>query len=186
MGTKSLDPWPNQYILTYRNFGRVNLNGLDLGLRFSFNDRATGWLNYSHMNLVDLEDPANDFDGRPETKELSFNAPENKASIGIGLTDLFITGLFGQVSGCWVEEYDFISGPHSATKAGEGTGSWQFKDRGPLGGFTTIDVNLSYSVNPRLQLNLSATNLFDTGLRETVGSPEIRRLILMELRYTLQ
>jgi hypothetical protein len=47
-------------------------------------------------------------------------------------------------------------------------------------------VNLSYTVNPSVQLNLSATNVFDEGLRETVGSPEIRRLILAQVRYTIR
>ncbi len=42
------------------------------------------------------------------------------------------------------------------------------------------------AVNPQVQISLSATNLFNEGHRETVGSPKIRRLILTELRYLLR
>jgi iron complex outermembrane receptor protein len=185
-GDRSLDPWPSQVVLTYRNFGRVNLNGLDIGLIYQLTNRTSGWINYSYMNPVDLEDPTNDFDQNGEFDEVSFNAPEHKASFGIAATDLLTTGLFGSFSGRWVQAYDFVSGYHSATKAGKGTGSRQFKDKGPLGGFTTFDVNLSYAVSPQVQLKLSATNIFDEGHRETVGSPEIRRLILTEIRYSLR
>jgi iron complex outermembrane receptor protein len=186
MGEHALEPFPSQYIVTYRNFGRVNLNGVDVGVNYQFNDRTSGWLNYSHMNLVDLEDPANDFDGDGKFEELSLNSPQNKASLGIAVTDLFTRGLFGAVSGRWVEAYDFIAGVHRATKAGEGTGEFWLKDRGPLAGFATLDVYLSYAISSRFQASLSATNLFNERLRETVGSPEIRRLILTEFKYTIR
>jgi outer membrane receptor protein involved in Fe transport len=186
MGEHALEPFPSQFVVTYRNFGRVNLNGFDVGLNYQFNDRTSGWLNYSHMNLVDLEDPVNDFDGDGKFEELSFNAPENKASFGIAVTDLFTRGLFGALSGRWVEEYDFISGVHRATKAEEGTGSFWLKDRGALGGFATLDAYLSYTLSSRFLLSLSATNIFDARLRETVCSPDIRRLILTEIKYTVR
>jgi iron complex outermembrane receptor protein len=185
-GDHPLDPWPSQVVLTYRNFGRVNLNGLDVGLAYQLTDRTSAWINYSYMHPVDLEDPANDFDRDGKFDEVSFNAPENKASFGIAVTDLLTTGLNGSFSGRWVQSYDFVSGYHSATEAGKGTGSFQFKDKGPLGGFSTLDLSLSYYVSPQIQLKLSATNILDEGLREAVGSPEIRRLILTEIRYSLR
>lgn len=186
LGEHPLAPFPSQFVLTYRNFGRVNLNGLDLGLTYRFNDQTSAWLNYSHMHLVDLEDPANDFNGDGEYEELSLNAPENKASFGVAVTELLTNGLYGAVSGRWVEKYDFIAGSHRATEFGKGTGSFQFKDRGPLGGFLPLDVHLSYALSARVQLGLSVTNVLDEGLREMVGSPEIGRLFRTEVKYNLR
>jgi outer membrane receptor protein involved in Fe transport len=186
MGGAAVSGFPEQFVLTYLNFGRVKMTGLDIGLNYQFNRRASLWANYSYVTLQDVEDPGNDFNGDGRFDELSLNAPENKLSLGVGIEDLATPGLYAAASARWVQAYDFVSGRHRATSGGRGTGAFQFKDRGPLGDFVSFDVNLSYQINPRTQFNLSATNLFDQGLRESVGSPQIRRLVLTEVKYTLR
>ena len=79
-----------------------------------------------------------------------------------------------------------MAGNHSETDAGEGEGRFMFVNGGPLGDFTTFDVNLSYRINESLRWNLAATNLFDSKLRQAVGSPDIRRLVVTELKYTIR
>jgi iron complex outermembrane receptor protein len=186
MGETELEPFPAQFVVTFVNFGRVYLNGLDVGVEYGFSERAEGWLNYSFMDPEGFEDPRNDVTGDGLYDELSFNSPENKVSFGLGMSDLLIPGLYGSISGRWVQEYDFISGVHRATKERKDPGAFQFKDRGPLGGFTTFDAYVSYRISPRLQVAFSATDIFNRSLREMVGSPATRRLIFGELKYTLQ
>ncbi len=176
---------PFEYVLTYRNFGRVNINGLELGVSYQIDPRVNVWFNYSYINPVDLEDPQNDFNKDGKFDELSFNTPKNKFNVGASFANLVGRGTYLSIAVRRVDEYDFISGRHRATKAGKGTGSLNFKDEGPLGGFTTVDIGFSYQFNPKAQLNISATNIFDTPLREMVASPATRRLITAEVRYQL-
>lgn len=183
-GDVDIAPFPSQFVFTYRNFGRVNINGFDLGVNVQLSRSIGAWFNYSFVDPVDLEDEENDFNKDGKFEELSFNTPKHKFNAGFGINNLLTRGLYGSLSMRFVDEYDFISGSHRATKAGEGTGRFQFRDRGPLGGFTTFDMNLSYRLQSGVQFNLSITNLLDTPLREFVGSPDTRRLIIGEVKYS--
>jgi iron complex outermembrane receptor protein len=82
-----------------------------------------------------------------------------------------------------VDKYDFISGRHRATSEKRVPGAFQFVDRGPLGGFETFDLNLSYAMQNGVTINVSATNIFNAPLREMVGAPEIRRIVVGEVKY---
>ncbi|MFQ5637829.1 MAG: TonB-dependent receptor domain-containing protein [bacterium] len=175
--------------LTYRNFGRVKMKGLDLGLTYQVSNQVNFWFNYSLINPEDIKDRLdNDLNGDgtvsdSEAEALSFNTPENKFNFGIAISNIFTHGTYASLSMRHIDEYDFISGRHRATAAGEGTGAFQFKDRGPLGGFETFDLNLSYAMRNGVTVNFSVSNIFDTGLREFAASPEIGRLITGELKY---
>ncbi len=168
---------------TYRNFGRVNVVGLDVGATLQINRHWSVWGNFSWIDPRDIDDPENDFDGDGKFEELSFNTPEKKYNLGIAATDLITRGTYFSLSMRHVDEYDFISGRHRATRAGEGTGAFQFKDRGPLGGFETFDFYASYQMDNGIMVNLGITNLFDTAMREMVGSPPIGRLANLEVKY---
>ncbi len=177
-----------ELVLTYRNFGEVTMQGIDFGLQFQVSRKVGLWGNFSYVNPRDLDNAGNDFDmdGMVEPSELSFNTPENRFNLGLMLTDFLLPGLFASASMRHVDSYDFVSGSHSGTKDGEGSGLFQFKDRGPLGGFESIDVNLSYLLKSGVQFNLGVTNLLDKKLQEMVSSPAIRRLIVGEIKYTFQ
>ncbi len=58
-------------------------------------------------------------------------------------------------------------------------------NRGKLGGFTTVDLSVGYSIMKEITIGASVSNLFDTDQREFVGSPLIRRLIAGEVRFNL-
>ena len=89
-----------------------------------------------------------------------------------------------------VDEYDFVSGKWSATKAGEGTipsfasGNPYYADNGPLGGFTLVDLNAAYTVSETVSLVLNIDNLFDTEAFQMVGSPSTSRLTILEVKYS--
>ncbi|MGH7599583.1 MAG: TonB-dependent receptor [bacterium] len=175
-----------EVVLTYLNFGKVNITGFDLGLNYQLSRHAGVWLNYSYVNPNGLGDKVNDLnrDGVVDPGELSFNAPENKYSFGVVLQDVLKKGTHAALSMRYVAEYDFVSGRHRATATGRGTGVFQFTDRGPLGGFNSVDLNLSWRLDNGVQLNLSVANLLDEPMREMVGSPSIRRLAIAEIKYS--
>jgi iron complex outermembrane receptor protein len=175
-----------ELVLTYLNFGKVNLIGFDLGLNYLLSANVGLWLNYSHVNPSGLGDEVNDLnrDGVVDPGELSFNTPENKYSLGLVLKDVLTKGTQASLSMRHVDEYDFVSGRHRATAAGRGTGAFQFVDRGPLGGFNSVDLNLSWRLDNGVQLNLSVANLLNEPMREMVGSPSIRRLAIAEIKYS--
>ena len=96
-----------------------------------------------------------------------------------------------------MQQYDFYSGFQIGTDAGKGKRGvvyggkatngidryyWKNFDWGPLGGFTTIDLNAGYRLNQMVQLNMNITNLLNTDQIEFVGSPSIGRLIMFELK----
>lgn len=179
--------------MTYLNYGEVKMIGVDVGLNYQVSKNIGFWFNYSHIDPEDIKkNSANDLDGDgtvsdSEAEALSFNTSENKFNVGITVSDLFTKGTYMSVSMRHVDAYDFISGRHRATKAGEGTLAPgltpQYRDNGQLGGFETVDVSFSYAMKNGVTLNISATNIFDTKMREMVGSPEIGRLIIGELKY---
>ncbi|MFN3394329.1 MAG: hypothetical protein ACK424_07215, partial [Candidatus Thermochlorobacter sp.] len=103
----------------------------------------------------------------------------------------------------YVSAYDFVSGVHFAGRFGEGTRTIVPRDpsqplsptnpaaaiflfnRGPLGGFVTVDLNLGVNITKELLFSISATNLLNAVQREMVASPAIPRFLLGEVRYTI-
>lgn len=184
-----------EFTSTYVNFGEVNIQGLDLGLNIKLTNNISVNGSYSFIEARDLfpspSDTAggkiwrNDVDRDGDVDELSFNAPENKYNFGITINDFIRRGTFASLTVRHLDEYDFISGSHRATRAGKGTGNHPFKDRGPLGGFESVDLFFGYNTGRGLGVNVSITNILNKGQRQFVGSPEIKRLAMFEVRYSL-
>jgi len=100
--------------------------------------------------------------------------------------------LFFNLSARYVEQYDFYSGSQMGTFLGKGKrGIVEIPDKppllrnfdwGPLGGFTTIDIDAGYRFNEIIAINTGITNLLNTHQIEMVVSPSIGRLIMFELQ----
>lgn len=185
-GDRAVDPFPDQFVLTYRNFGQLRLVGTDVGFTAQVADGLRASVDYSHMRVSGLEVPGNDFDEDGDYDELSFNTPKNKLRAGFVADGVLASGLSLRLDARWVEAFDFVSGLYRATRAGEGTGQFQFEDGGPLGGYTTLDVGAAYALTDRTRVNLSVTNLLDEPLRQSVGAPAIRRLVVTEVHHRIR
>jgi len=175
--------------LTYLNFGQVQIRGFDLGLSYQVSRHVGVWTNFSRIAPEDIADNLeNDLNGDKivnvtEYEALSFNTPKKKYNVGIALSNIFTKGTYASFSMRHVDKYDFISGRHRATQAKRVFNAFQYMDRGPLGGFETFDLNLSYAMQSGVTINVSASNIFNAPLREMVGSPEIRRIVVGEVKY---
>ncbi len=182
-----------ELVLTYQNFGEVNPYGVDATVNYEISDRLSLKGTYSFFDAsfdeetFDLND-----DGAVTPDEISLNSPRHKGSITGTAKNLLDQGIFGNVTVRYVAEYDFISGVHFASDEQEGQraviqlpegGQATFNHNyGPLGGFTTVNLNVGYRILPELSLSVGARNLFDVEQREFAGSPSVGRMITTRLR----
>jgi iron complex outermembrane receptor protein len=189
------DTLKNAQFLTYFNYGDVRNYGLDLGLNYEFNTYFNAGIRYSWFGS-DIKNPTGKNDANQDSyispEETSMNAPANRGSLLLNFENLFRGKLFATAAIRYVQQYDFYSGSQIGTEAGKGkrgiiTRPGQIPllknfDWGPLGGFTSVDINTGYQFNNMINVNLGITNLFNTRQIEFVGSRSIGRLIMIELR----
>ncbi len=153
---------PNAVMLTYRNYGDISLNGLDLSLTYYLSPSLSFGANYSFVS----KDLFEDVDG---LGDIALNAPKNKfgASVqyvntdlgfGVGLRTRFVAG-FPVRSGVYV---------------------------GDIESYYTIDLNAGYEIpiGPRPRFSFTVQNLLDRRHQQFIGSPEIGRLAMARLTQT--
>ena len=149
-------------VLTYRNFGRVELWGTDLALQ---------WAASNHVSLASSYSFTSDnfFPGKnPGEPDLSMNAPRHKA-------------LF---SARWRE----ASHDASAELRTRFVGSFQMIDgvwNGNVPGFAVADAEVGAAIPGYrgARVTLSVENLTDDRHAEFVGAPVIGRLLMTRLEY---
>ena len=153
---------PNAIMLTYRNYGDISLNGLDLNFTYYLNPSLSFGANYSFVS----KDLFENVDG---LGDIALNAPKNKfgasvqylnadLGLGVGLRTRFVAG-FPVRSGVYV---------------------------GELESYYTIDLNAGYDlpIGPRPRLSLTVQNLLNRRHQQFIGSPEIGRLSMVRLTQT--
>ena len=153
---------PNAIMLTYRNYGNISLNGLDVSFTYYLNPSLSFGANYSFVS----KDLFEDVDG---LGDIALNAPKNKfgASIqylnadlglGVGLRTRFVAG-FPVRSGVYI---------------------------GDIESYYTFDLNAGYEipVGPRPRLSFTVQNLLNRRHQQFIGSPEIGRLSMVRLTQT--
>ncbi|MYG00515.1 TonB-dependent receptor [Candidatus Poribacteria bacterium] len=153
---------PNAVLLTYRNYGDISLNGLDLNFTFFLNPSWSVSANYSYVS----EDLFENVDG---IGDIALNAPKNKygaivnyintnLGLGVGLRARFIQGFHVQ-SGVYIGEVE---------------------------SYWTLDLNAGYDIplGPKPRFSLTVQNLLDHKHQQFVGTPEIGRLAIARLTQT--
>lgn len=184
----------NGLVATYINFGEVNSFGFDFSTTYYFNTEWSITGNYSYFDYsfddTDLDNDINN-DGVVNFLDILVNAPTHRVSAGLTHTG---KKFFGTIFTRYVSAYDYFSSFQIASRSHpnltyrgtpiiEGARSTDAFNYGPLGGFTTVDLNIGYNLTSQLTLSLSITNLFDVEMREFTAAPPTRRLILGEVRY---
>lgn len=151
-------------IVTYRNFGELNVYGSDLAAEFLLDGGMSLQGTYSWVNK--------DFFPRAEigggVQDISLNAPKSKGSLAARYRSL-TNSLSGEVRGRYVAEfpvYSFINGT--------------------IPTYTLVDAG--FSVRPDFLngalFSVNATNLFNKKHVQFVGGGEIGRLIMTRLQVT--
>jgi outer membrane receptor for ferrienterochelin and colicins len=150
-------------IVTYRNFGNLNIWGSDLGAELLLPSGFSVFGTYSYVNK--------DFFPRSEVggvQDIALNAPANKGSVALHYRDE-AKGLSGELRGRHVASfpvYSFINGT--------------------IATYNLVDAQVS--VRPTflngVLWSLNATNLLDKKHREFVGGGAIGRLVMTRVQVT--
>jgi iron complex outermembrane receptor protein len=148
-------------IVTYRNFGDIDLGGVDLGFDWSLDRRWTVGVSYSWVSEDFFEDVEGELD-------VSLNAPKNKAGIRVRYDDRN-RGLRVGAAYRYVDAFPVESGVFN----------------GRLDHYNVVDVTAAYDLPfaPGASIALSMQNAFDEPHREFIGAPTLRRLTMGRISY---
>ena len=144
-------------ILTYRNFGDISLNGIDVNLNYYV---SPAWIIGANYSLIS-EDFFRLVDG---VGNIALNAPRNKVGLSLRHVDAR-RGLEAQLRGRRVEAFPVESGVYL----------------GEVKSYTVFDLNMDCRLYRRTRLALSVQNLLDHKHREFIGAPEIGRLLMLRV-----
>jgi outer membrane receptor for ferrienterochelin and colicins len=150
-------------VLTFRNFGEVDLWGTDLSAEVLLSSRVAVNGSYSFVSS-DFFTPEEV--GGPSP--VALNAPQNKGTFGVQYRNIPV-GLTGMVRGRWVAGFPMNSGVYV----------------GDVPSYRVVDATVAYRVPqvPGLQVAVSAQNLLNERHRQWVGAPELGRLVMSRLQY---
>jgi len=150
---------PNDVLLTYRNFGDVTLNGLDLSLAYypSKALRLTG--NYSYVS-------DDFFPNLGGIADIALNASKHKVKVGATYA---------------LPQWDMQLGGQARYQDGFPMNSGVFV--GQVDSYTVLDLDLLYQlpVEQDLRLKIDFDNILDNKHLEFVGAPEVGRLVSAQL-----
>ena len=153
---------PNAVMLTYRNYGDISLNGLDLNFTFFLNPSWSLGANYSFVS----KDLFENVDG---IGDIALNAPKNKYGANVQYTNIGL-GLGVGLRARYVQGFPVRSGVY----VGEVESYW------------TVDLTAGYDIplGPKPRLSVTVQNLLDRKHQQFVGTPEIGRLAIARLTQT--
>lgn len=159
-------------LVTYRNFGKVNLWGADLSLTAILSDQwsISGSASFTNKDFFNLQ-----LGGQPQP--IALNAPKNKATASVDYRNNDV-GFNGEVRVRYTDGFPANSADYVGTACVGGTGQC-------VDPYTLADLTLDYKL-PHLggaSLQMAVTNVFGTKYRSFVGVPSIGRLTLLRLRY---
>ncbi len=147
-------------MLTYRNFGDVDLWGGDFRVRYNVDDRWTLEGNASYVN---------DEFFTTEGDTVFLNAPSVKFAGGVEFSDED-SGLHGELQGRYTDDFRMNSGVFV----------------GAVDSYFLTDLSLGYDLPsvPGASVQLQVQNLLDESYRSVVGGAEMGRFSMLRLRYS--
>jgi outer membrane receptor for ferrienterochelin and colicins len=151
---------PADLFLTYRNFGTVDLSGLDLSAQIHLNASWAVSLNYSYVSH-------NLFENVEGGLDVALNAPRNKAGAGVEYRSVDQKAGAG-VRLRYVDGFPVQSGVYS----------------GYVDSYALADLTASYEIMRETQLGLTVQNVFDDTHQEFTGAPFLGRTALLRLTRT--
>ena len=173
-------PGPN-LILTYINFGDLTLNGGDIS--------ATALLSSKWQFAVTGSLVSDDYFNMPlgtqtaDSQVVALNAPKKKGSAALTYRDL-TSGINAEVRVRYQDEFP----ANSAGYVGLSCVKSAPANSGPcVQAYTLLDLTAGYRLpvtGATVQLNV--TNLFDEKYQSFIGTPQIRRMAILRVKYDLK
>ncbi|HUF50454.1 MAG TPA: TonB-dependent receptor [Longimicrobiales bacterium] len=164
-------------LVTYRNFGEVDINGFDLSASFLITDAlqvgATASLISDYYFVLPL--------AGAQDQPVALNAPKQKGTANITYRDTD-RGLNAELRARYNGEFP----ANSAGYIGLACIPGQPASTGPcVDSYTLFDLNLGYSIPrmPGASVQLSVTNLTNEPYQSFIGVATVGRLAILRLRY---
>jgi len=152
---------PEDVLVTFRNFGKVSLYGLDFSLSFDLNRNWSIGGNYSYISK-NIFRKSEDL-----LQDILLNSPRNKASIFLQYKNDRI-GLISHTRGRYVDAFDMY-GPFLGTR---------------VSSYIIFDQHLMIPLTANTRIILTVQNIFDNRHIEFVGAPKLGRLAILRLTRT--
>ena len=152
-------------LLTYRNYGKFSVRGMDLGMEAHVTDQVTLSGSYSYVS-----DECYDVDNDGSclgSQDIALNAPTSKGAIGLDV-DNKVSGVF--------------YGARLRMSAGFPVNSGVYRD--VLEAVNVVDMNAGYRL-PGTGTTISTTinNVFNNKHKQFVGVPDMGILALLQVQF---
>ncbi len=154
--SNNLDATPLFVARSYANFGRVDTQGIDVGLRYYFLDGGSFSFTYSWFDW-ESKDPDS-----PLADQLLPNTPENKLAAGIAYSTAKWDAAFDVR---WVDEFRWSVGAF----------------KGNVLAYATADVRGNYNFTEHFGVGVNVANLFDEEHWESFGGDLLGRRALVNV-----
>ena len=156
--SNNLDGTPILAAASYTNFGKVDTQGIELGVNYYFTPAWSGSFSYSWFDF-DVKDAA------PGLKDLLLpNSPENQFAVG----GSYVTKKWdGGVNYRWVDTFRWVVGPF----------------QGDVESYSTVDLTANYRFNDHWGVGANVANLFDDQHWEAFGGDLIGRRALGHVTF---
>lgn len=163
-------------LVTYRNFGTVDINGFDVSASYLLTDRLQLGGTASLVSDYYFTLPVAGAEDQP----VALNAPKEKGSVNLTYRDLD-RGLNAEVRARYNGEFP----ANSAGYIGLACITGQAADGPCVTSYTLVDLNFGYRLPrfPGATLQLNVTNLFDEPYQSFIGVAQVGRLAMLRLRY---
>ena len=158
-----------ELMLTYRNFGKVSFYGSDIAFQYLASDQLSLFGNVSLVSDDYFDEEELDEEG--SGLRLALNAPTVKGSAGFKYG--FMSGLSVNAAGRYTEGFPVLSGPYV----------------GDVDSYFLLDIGAGYDMSdfqPGLRIDLQISNVLDNMHREFIGAPQMGRMGMARLTYTVQ
>jgi iron complex outermembrane receptor protein len=158
--------------LTYRNFGEVDLYGMDLAVDYLFGDRWSlsgtySWVSDDYFAAADVKGPT----------DIALNASKSKGSITGRYRDEE-GGLSAELRTRYVKGFPVNSGVYVSPVNPDGSLE-------PIDSYGLVDAQVAWRLPfaQGLMATLTVENLFNANYTTFVGLPQLGRLILTKFQY---
>lgn len=170
-------PGPN-LVLTYINFGDLNLNGADVSLTALLSSKWQWAVTGSLVSDDYFKLPLGTSTG--DSTVVALNAPKKKASTSLTYRDIH-SGLNAEVRVRYTDEFPANSAGYVGLKCVDSSAAGEC-----VKSYTLLDLTAGYRLPfTGASLQFTVNNLFDEKYQSFIGTPEIRRMAILRLRYDL-
>jgi outer membrane receptor for ferrienterochelin and colicins len=162
-------------LVTYRNFGEVDIHGFDVSASFLLTDKlqigATASLISDYYFNLPLEGG--------EDQPVALNAPKEKGTATLTYRDID-RGFNGELRARYNGEFPANSAGYIGLRCIDAAAEGECVDS-----YTLLDLNLGYAIRqgPGASIQLNISNLLDEDYQSFIGVATVGRLALLRLRY---